>query len=73
LLVAVTFHTLRHTWASLAMMSGVPTHVVSKTLGHADTKMVEKTYGHLCPSYLATEIKAKAPRFGTVRTNVNAL
>jgi integrase len=39
------FHALRHTWASLAVMNGTPLHVVSKNLGHSDTRMVEKHYG----------------------------
>ena len=43
----ITFHGLRHTWASLAVMAGVPLLVVAKNLGHSDTRMVEKHYGHL--------------------------
>jgi hypothetical protein len=34
-------------------MNGVPLMVVAKNLGHADTRMVEKHYGHLAPSYVA--------------------
>jgi integrase len=60
----VNFHTLRHTWASLSVMSGVPLLVVAKNLGHADTRMVEKHYGHLAPSYIADAIRAGAPKFG---------
>jgi hypothetical protein len=37
--------------------------VVAKNLGHADTRMVEKHYGHLAPSYVADAIRAGAPRF----------
>jgi integrase len=58
------FHTLRHTWASHAVMNGVPLLVVAKNLGHTDTRMVEKHYGHLAPSYIADEIRRGAPRFG---------
>ena len=61
---AINFHVLRHTWPSLAVMSGVPLLVVAKNLGHADTRMVEKHYGHLAPSYIADAIRAGAPRFG---------
>jgi integrase len=61
---AVNFHSLRHTYASLAVMNGAPLHVVGKNLGHADTRMVEKHYGHLAPSYIADEIRKAAPRFG---------
>jgi len=62
----IGFHGLRHTWASLAVMAGVPLMVVSRNLGHADTRMVEKHYGHLAPSYIADAIRAGAPRFGKV-------
>ena len=47
---AVGFHQLRHTWASLAVMNGVPLMVVARNLGHANTRMVEKHYGHLAES-----------------------
>jgi integrase len=60
-----SFHTLRHTWASLAVMNGVPLLVVAKNLGHSDTRMVEKHYGHLAPSYIVDAIRAGAPRFGS--------
>jgi hypothetical protein len=32
-------------------------------VGHADTRMVEKHYGHLAASYIADAIRAGAPRF----------
>jgi integrase len=60
------FHTLRHTWASHAVMNGTPLFVVAKNLGHKDTRMVEKHYGHLAPNYVADAIRAGAPRFGVV-------
>jgi integrase len=60
----VNFHALRHTYASHAIMGGAPLHVVGKNLGHADTRMVEKHYGHLAQSYVADAIRAAAPRFG---------
>ena len=59
----ISFHGLRHTWASLAVMNGVPLLVVARNLGHADTRMVERHYGHLAPSYIADAIRAGAPRF----------
>ena len=31
----INFHTLRHTWASLATMNGVPLLIVAKNLGHS--------------------------------------
>jgi integrase len=60
----ISFHVLRHTWASLAVMNGTPLMVVAKNLGHRDTRMVELHYGHLAPSYIADAIRAGAPRFG---------
>jgi integrase len=59
-----SFHSLRHTYCSLAIMNGVPLLVVAKNLGHRDTRMVEKHYGHLAPSYIADAIREGAPRFG---------
>ena len=63
------FHVLRHTYASLTIMNGAPLMVVARNLGHTDTRMVEKHYGHLAPSYVAEQIRAAAPRFG-INTNV---
>jgi integrase len=61
---AISFHILRHTWASLAVMAGTPLMVVARNLGHADTRMVERHYGHLSSSYVADAIRANAPSFG---------
>jgi integrase len=70
----ITFHGLRHTYASLSVMAGVPLMVVAANLGHADTRMVERHYGHLARSYVAEAIRAGAPTFGTVMaTNVRKL
>jgi hypothetical protein len=44
-------------------MNGVPLMIVAKNLGHADTRMVEKHYGHMAPSYITEAIHAGAPRF----------
>jgi integrase len=62
----ISFHVLRHTWASQAVMNGVSLMVVAKNLGHSDTRMVEKHYGHLAPSFIVEAIQAGAPRFGTM-------
>ena len=60
----ISFHGLRHTWASLAVMEGMPLMVVAKQLGHRDTRMVEKHYGHLAPSFIADAVRASAPVYG---------
>lgn len=67
---AATFHTLRHTYASHLVQAGVPLLFVATALGHCDTRMVEKHYGHLAPSHIAEMIRAKLPRFG-VETDGN--
>jgi integrase len=70
----IGFHGLRHTWASLSVMARVPLLIVARNLGHSDTRMVEKHYGHLEPTYAAEAIRAGAPRFGMVsKTNVRTI
>lgn len=60
----VTFHTLRHTYASMLVKAGVHLMIVAASLGHRDTRMVEKHYGHLAPSHAAAAIRANLPVFG---------
>ncbi|WLB84909.1 MULTISPECIES: tyrosine-type recombinase/integrase [Bradyrhizobium] len=69
----INFHGLRHTWASHAVMNGVPLMVVAKNLGHSTTRMVEKHYGHLAPSFVADAIRSGAPRFGKTSSNVESI
>jgi len=61
---ALGFHQLRHTYASLSLMSGMPLIVLARNLGHGDTRMVERHYGHLLQSYQDQMIEAHAPKFG---------
>jgi integrase len=61
---ALPFHSLRHTWASLAVMGGMPMLVVARNLGHADTRMVERHYGHLAASFIDQTVRAHAPDYG---------
>ena len=60
----ITFHGLRHTWASIAMMNGMPPLIIARNLGHTSTRMVEKHYGHLAPSFIDDAIRSGAPKFG---------
>ena len=67
----VGFHQLRHSWASEAIMAGLSPRLVSENLGHSDTRMVEKHYGHLVDDYRDREFEKFAPRFGNEpETNV---
>jgi integrase len=44
---AWTPHWLRHSHASALLLSGVPVHVVSRRLGHADVQTTLNTYAHV--------------------------
>lgn len=46
----VTYHTLRHTFASQAVMRGVDLYTVAQLLGDS-LQMVETTYAHLSPDH----------------------
>ncbi|MCC2663520.1 MAG: integrase family protein [Geminicoccaceae bacterium] len=70
---AANFHCLRHTWASHRVMKGAPMMVVAHVLGHADTRMVDKHYGHLAPSYVRDIVRATAMELGTHEINVTPL
>jgi hypothetical protein len=58
----LTFHELRHTYASALINRGVPLVFVAQQLGHADTCMVEEHYGHLCETAKRDAIRTSAPR-----------
>jgi integrase len=62
----ISFHGLRHTWASLSVMSGMPLLIVARNLGHANTRMVEAHYGHLEQGYVTDQIRQHAPKLGMV-------
>jgi len=63
---AVSFHVLRHTHGSTLAMRGVPLPVIARQLGHADTRMTERHYAHLAPSYVADAIRAGFPTLGII-------
>jgi integrase len=52
------FHQLRHSAASRWITLGVSLKVVAEQLGHVDTKMVERYYGHLASGHIAQTFKA---------------
>jgi integrase len=58
----VTWHTLRHTFASRLAMSGATEGTIAALLRHSGTTLV-KRYAHLSPSHLQQEIE-KLSSFG---------
>jgi len=56
----VTPYTLRHTWASHALMNGADIWKVAKMLGNS-VQMVDEVYGHLIPEYLDDTVNWHAP------------
>ena len=54
---------LRSTFASNAVMSGMPIYTVSKLLGHHDVKITEKHYAHLAPDYMGSAITMLQPKW----------
>ena len=41
-----TIYGLRHSYATLAILAGVPIKVVSENLGHASIELTLRTYSH---------------------------
>ena len=69
-----TFHVLRHTHGSALAMRGTPLGVIASQLGHADTRITERHYAHLSPSYVADTIRDSFPNLGiSPEANVAAM
>jgi integrase len=52
----VTFHTLRHTFASRLAQAGVPLNNIRELLGHGDMKVTMR-YAHLAPNNLREAVR----------------
>jgi integrase len=71
---AISFHILRHTYASRLALAGTPMTVIAAQLGHTDTRMTERHYAHLTPNYVADVVRASFTRLGIVpASNVASL
>jgi integrase len=66
----VSFHELRHTYASRLAMRGVSMNVIAAQLGHRDTRMTERHYAHLSPSYVAETVRRSFGSLGIVSETV---
>ena len=62
---AISFHELRHTYASHLAQAGVDLLTISKLLGHADTRITSRHYAHLADRTLAAAV-TKLPSFGGI-------
>ena len=60
----VTFHILRHTYASHLAMNQTPLRVIADQLGHRDTRITERHYAHLGRAYVRETIRTRLPTFG---------
>ena len=60
----VTFHELRHTYASTLINQGVPLKVIAEQLGHVDTRMVEEHYGHLAQTTKRDMVRSQGLKLG---------
>jgi integrase len=60
----VTFHILRHTYATLLASQGTPLQIVAEQLGHADVRMTTRHYSHVMPSLKAKLIRELFPALG---------
>ena len=63
---AISFHILRHCYASRLAMRGVSMPVIAAQLGHKDTRMTERHYAHLAPSHVADVVRGA---FGSLGLN----
>lgn len=55
-LPSIRLHDLRHTWATLALESGVPIKIVSENLGHSTIRITADTYSHVTPTMAASAV-----------------
>jgi integrase len=60
----VTFHILRHTYASLLAMNGASMRFIADQLGHKTTRITERHYAHLGNEYKRQTIQRTLPKFG---------
>ncbi len=57
----ISYHTLRHTYASHAAMANLPLKLIANQLGHKSTQMVDRFYAHLSDDFADEEVRSKMP------------
>jgi integrase len=58
----ITFHELRHTYATDLLMSGCEPIFVMEALGHKSLRMLERNYGHIMRAAHVAAINKHAPK-----------
>ena len=66
----ISFHILRHCYGAALARASVSLQVIAHVMGHSDTRMTERHYAHLCPSYVADTIRANLPSIGIESSKV---
>jgi integrase len=56
----IRLHDLRHTWATLALQSGIHPKVASEVLGHSTIAITLDTYSHAIPTMQETAVELVA-------------
>jgi integrase len=70
----VSFHELRHTYASLLAQAGDDLLTIIYLLGHGDTRITARHYAHLSDKTLANAVQSHLPSFGlSDKSNVHGL
>ncbi|GJM04010.1 MAG: hypothetical protein DHS20C09_00010 [marine bacterium B5-7] len=65
----ITFHSLRHSYASLLINEGVPLKVISELLGHHSTSVTERYYTHLSDQVKKRAVELYLPTFSENETD----
>jgi integrase len=60
----ITFHQLRHGFASLSLQNGMRLEEVGDILGHRDLKITQKHYARFSGSHLLDKVRQCAPQLG---------
>jgi len=69
----ISFHILRHTYGSRLAMKGAPMAVIAEQLGHSGTRMTERHYAHLGPSYVGDTVRKLFGSFGLPEPSGNVV
>lgn len=72
---SLTFHALRHHFASKCLLLGIPQKYISELMGHHDTVMIERVYQHTFPSAMAgyaNQLRQCGADFVNATQNINA-